>query len=227
MPIPVIQPLIEGKNELSQQTPWLLCLTMTNVAGDLILRLVNNTENVTYKGEEYIAFPFELDTLPEVTKGSLPSVALKVSNIDRQIQSYIEQDPTFGSGWEVIVSLVLASHLDETPPEGQVAEIEQIWQSLDSTATVEYMTINLGMANPMLIQFPRQKYSGGFCQRVFNDGIACPYGTIGIPGFTFCKKTLANCKERFADDLVNSLGQKIGYPYLAFPGIEVRAIYEA
>lgn len=228
MPIPIIQPLIEEKNKISQEQPWLLFLELTNVAGDLVIRLVRNTENIIFKGNEYIAFPFEIDSIPETTKGSIPTLAIKVSNVDRQIQSYVEQDATFGSGWKVVMSLAHISQLNGTLELGQVAEIEHEWESIDIVATNEFLTISLGMPNPMLIQFPRQKYSGGFCQRVFNDGEGCPYTEQGTGlGHTSCKKTLAQCKERFSTSRTNQYGQKIGLPFLAFNGIETRGIYES
>lgn len=229
MAIPLIQPLIEEKNKVSQEQPWLLFLTMTNVAGDLTIRVVRNTENITFKGHEYVAFPFEIDTIPDTSKGSLPTMAITLSNTDRQIQSYVEQDATFGSGWSVVLSLAHISQLNGTVLEDQVAEIEHEWQSLDITASNESLVINLGVQNPMLVQFPRQKFSGGFCQRVFDDGVGCPYSTQGIAprSLTFCKKTLAQCKERFSVARTNSLGQKIGLPFLAFNGIETRGIYNA
>lgn len=227
MAIPLIQPLIEEKNKISQDQPWLLFLTMTNVAKTLTLRLVRNTENITFKGQEYIAFPFEIDNIPEASKGSLPTLAIKVANTDRQIQAYIEQDATFGSGWEVVISLAHVSQLNGTNLEDQVAEIEHKFQSLDLVADNEFLTINLGVRNPMLVQFPRQQYAGGFCQRTFDDGEGCPYSTQGKNStYTFCKKTLGNCLERFSENRVNSLGQKIGLPFLAFNGIETRGIYK-
>jgi len=229
MAIPLIQPLIEEKNKVSQSQPWLLFLTMTNVAKDLTIRLVRNTENIIFKGKTYVAFPFEIDTLPEASKGSLPTMALTISNVDRQIQAYIEQDPTFGSGWTVIMSLAHISQLNGTILDDQVAEIEHEWQSLDVVATNETLTINLGVQNPMLIQFPRQKFAGGFCQRTFNDGLGCPYATqgLGARNLTFCKKTLANCNERFSVNRTDSSGAKIGLPFLAFNGIETRGIFNA
>lgn len=228
MAIPLIQPLIEEKNKISQDQPWLLFLTMTNVAKDLTIRLVRNTENITFKGHEYVAFPFEIDSIPEASKGSLPTLAIRVANTDRQIQSYIEQDATFGSGWEVLISLAHVSQLNGTAILNQVAEIEHKFQSLDIIADNEYLVINLGVRNPMLVQFPRQQFTGGFCQRTFNDGIGCPYSTQGKAGTTFeqCKRTLAQCKERFSETRVNALGQKIGLPFLAFNGIETRGIYK-
>lgn len=226
MAIDLIQPLIEEKNKVSAEQPWLLFLTMTNVAKDLTLRLVKNTENITYKGHEHIAYPFEIDSIPEASRGSLPTLSIKVSNVDRQIQAYVEQDATFGSGWEVIITLAHISQLNGTSLPDQVAEIEHKFQSLDLTADNEWLTINLGVKNPMLVQFPRQQYAGGFCQRTFNDGVGCPYTTQGKNNiYTLCKKTLTNCKDRFSENRTNSLGQKIGLPFLAFNGIETRGIY--
>ena len=227
MAIPLIQPLIEEKNKVSQDQPWLLFLTLTNVAKTTVIRLVRNTENITYKGQEYVAFPFEIDNVPEASIGSLPTLAIKVSNADRQIQTYIEQDATFGSGWEVIISLAHVSQLNGTDLTNQVAEIEHKFQSLDLIADNEFLTINLGVRNPMLVQFPRQQFSGGFCQRTFNDGEGCPYSTQGKAGtsFTICKKTIAQCKERFSESRTNVMGLKIGIPFLAFNGIETRGIY--
>lgn len=225
--INLIQPLIEEKNKVSQDQPWLLFLSMTNVKGDLTIRLVRNTENITFKGHEYIAFPFEIDSIPEATKGALPQVAVKVSNVDRQIQTYVEKDETFGSGWSVTLSLAHYSQLNGTTIEDQVAEIEHEWRSLDITADNEVLNINLGVQNPLNIQFPRQKYTGGFCQRIFNDGEGCPYATQGINiGYTSCKKTLDQCKQRFSEYRTNSYGQRIGLPFLAFNGIETRGIYK-
>lgn len=228
MAVNLIQPLIEEKNKISQDQPWLLFLTMTNVAKTLTLRLVRNTENITFKGHEYIAFPFEIENIPEASIGSLPTLAIKVSNVDRQIQTYVEQDATFGSGWEVIISLAHISQLNGTNLADQVAEIEHKFQSLDLTADNESLVINLGVRNPMLVQFPRQQYAGGFCQRTFNDGVGCPYATQGIHlvNYTSCKKTLAQCKERFSTNRTNAWGQKIGLPFLAFNGIETRGIYK-
>ena len=175
--IPLIQPLIDEKNKISQDQPWLILLKLTNVAGDLVLRLVRNTENITYKGEDYIAFPFEVDTIPEATQGSIASFNINVSNVDRQIQNYIEQDATFGSGWEIIMSVIHTSDLNPSAPVGEVAEIEQVWKSLSITADNETLAISVGMPNPMNIQVPSQKFSGGFCQRTFDDGVGCPYST--------------------------------------------------
>lgn len=208
MPIPLIQPLITEKNKLEQTQPWLLCLDLVNAAGDLTVRLVNNNENITYLGNVYIAFPFEIDSIPEVTKGSLPTLAIKVSNVDRQIQAYINQDATYGSGWDVTLSLVHASQLNGTVEDGKVAEIVQTWKSLDVTATAEFCTINLGMANPMLIQFPSQKFSGGFCQRTFNDGVGCPYaGSVQQLAYMYYATQLSGNYVEFSSGLTATLTQ--------------------
>lgn len=227
MAIPLIQPLIEEKNKISQDQPWLLFLTLTSVDKQTVIRLVRNTENITYKGHEHVAFPFEIDSVPEASVGSLPTLSIKVSNVDRQIQTYIEQDATFGSGWEVIITLAHISQLNGTNALNQVAEIEHKFQTLDLIASNEWLTINLGVPNPLMVKFPRQQFSGGFCQRTFNDGEGCPYSTKGKnSNYTSCNKTLANCKDRFDEYRTDAWGSKLGIPFLAFNGIETRGIYK-
>jgi len=299
MPLVLPEEVITEKNKHEQESPWLLLLKLTNVAGDLTVHIVNNNEDITYKGTVYTATAFEIDTIPEVTKGSLPTLAIKVTNVDRMLQGLIEQDATFGSGWDVKLSLIHMSQannelqcsgtftetwildlyryeLNRCPSQSsydywenyynsllssgvptkeakskttasfikaavdngetfEKAEIEQDWVSLDIVASADILTINLGIQNPLHIQFPKQKYQGTFCQRSF-DGPGCPYSrdvvnypdkkdpTTGAP-FTYCNKTLHDCKLRFSESRTNSNGNKIGLPYLAFNGMETRAIY--
>lgn len=52
------------------------------------LRFVNNTENVTSNGDEYIAFHFDVD-LPGEQDDQLPRVTLTIDNIDRAITQTI------------------------------------------------------------------------------------------------------------------------------------------
>lgn len=52
--------------------------------GTMYARVVNNTENITHNGAEYIGLPFEL-TLPNSSDEQIPQLTLKVSNVDRTL----------------------------------------------------------------------------------------------------------------------------------------------
>lgn len=215
MALSLTQALIQEKNKVESAEAWLVLIDLIDPNNGLNnLYLVRNNEDVTVNGQLYQAFPFEISDVVETSSGSLPSFSLKVSNIDRVVQSYVERDANFGSGWTVKVKVVSTVDLNSAP------EIE--FQALTLSVTCDKInaTFNCGVGNPMMRQFPRQRYSSGFCQRVFNDGEGCTYAADGIGGHTSCNKTLDDCKVRFPNGRSNNRG----LPYLAFKGIPSNAI---
>lgn len=48
------------------------------------IQVVNNKENISSNGEEYVAFPFEI-TLPDTKEDSPPRAKLKIDNVSREI----------------------------------------------------------------------------------------------------------------------------------------------
>ena len=217
--------LIAEKNKIESAESWLVLITLTRPS-DLTtpyLYLVNNNEDVTVNGQLYQAFPFELTEIVETSSGSLPSFTLKVSNIDRIVQKKIEEDvyynddeslksANFGSGWDVKVSVVSSTQIDGV----SIPEIEFNAKSLSVTCDAMWANFSCGVNNPMMKQFPRQKYSSNFCQRTFKDGEGCTYSGSD----TTCSKTLTACKEKFPTGRTGN----IGLPFLAFQGIPSSAI---
>jgi len=227
MPILLTDNLIEEKNKIESTGAWLVLVTLTRPSDTSTpyLYLVNNNEDVTINGQLYQAFPFELTDVTETSSGSLPSFTLQVSNIDRVIQKKIEEDiyyydddslksANFGSGWDVKISVVSSLRPNDAP------EIEFNAKSLNVSCDRMWANFSCGVNNPMMKQFPRQKYASNFCQRTFKDGEACTY----IGADTTCSKTLTACKEKFPTGRVNSNGTNIGLPFLAFQGIPSSAI---
>jgi len=71
---------------LKQETGEAFLVLLTIDHDDLTapIRVVNNHENITSNGNEFIAFPFEIE-LPGAGGDSLPEVTLRIDNVDRQI----------------------------------------------------------------------------------------------------------------------------------------------
>jgi hypothetical protein len=69
------------------------------------IRIVNNTENITSNGYEYIGFPFEL-TMQTDAEDQIPSVSISIDNVDRTI---VEAIRTISSPPTVYLSVILAS----------------------------------------------------------------------------------------------------------------------
>ena len=68
---------------------WLLTVTDNGPSGD-VYRAVNNLTDITYNGETYYAFPFEL-VLPE-DSGMRPStVQLSVPNVGRELMKMLRE----------------------------------------------------------------------------------------------------------------------------------------
>lgn len=70
----------------SQETDkvYLVILKIDHANLSSPIYVVNNTENVTSNGDEYIAFPFKIE-MPGDTSEEVVKVRLSISNVDRSI----------------------------------------------------------------------------------------------------------------------------------------------
>jgi len=98
------------KNSLVDTGSWLIFLTLQSPDAATTIRICSNSENISRDGVVYAAFPFDLAEITEASSGSLPLLSLKVSNVNRLVQSYIEQDVNLGSGWNVTLEVVHVSN---------------------------------------------------------------------------------------------------------------------
>jgi phage-related protein len=78
------------KNKLTSSTVWLVMLEITIPGVAIPIRITSNNESVTWREESWIAFPFELDDISEESKGEVPQVTLRVSNVSRVMESYLQ-----------------------------------------------------------------------------------------------------------------------------------------
>jgi len=99
------------------------------------IRVVNDTENITSNGQEYIAFPFSV-VLPDDYENKLPRARIAISNVGRDLMFWLETtDGGIGSTatfrqlmrsrpnqveWEITMSLfnITATNLEVTAELG-------------------------------------------------------------------------------------------------------------
>ena len=93
------------KSGLVDSGAWVILITLTAPDDSRVIRICSNTVDIIHNNLLYSAFPFSLDEITEATSGELPVLSLKVSNVNRLVQSYIEQDPSLGSGWDVNIQV--------------------------------------------------------------------------------------------------------------------------
>lgn len=171
------------KNKLSSTGAWLILLDI--VIPDVVsLYLVLNTENITWNGREYIAFPFDISESTEDGR-EIPSVTLKVSNISQAIQQYIEQAGG-GVGAQVTVRIVHSDHINNTVPE-----IEETLVCESCQANANWVTFTLGPGDPASVRRPERRFLKNFCPYSYKK-LECG----STSALTTCNKTLSDCRAR-------------------------------
>ncbi len=110
-----------------------LILLEINHPSILPIRVVNNYENITSKGNEYIGFPFDIE-LPQDAEDALPQVKLTICNVDRQIVKAVREvqgPPT------MTLSVVLASDPDAIQAGPYTLTLREVsYDSMAVTATI-------------------------------------------------------------------------------------------
>ncbi len=203
--IPLSTATKQIKNALYDTGAWLLLLTLKSKDESVTLRICSNTDNVTFENQEFIAFPFSIDEITESNKGELPSISITMSNVQRLVQAYVEQDESLGSGWSVHIDIVHTSTL--------LREIYYDFVTTNVTADESHVVFQCGMQNPLRYQFPRVRMLPNSCQHSFKKG-GCTYSGSDLT----CSKTFKDCRAKFNG------ATKI--PILAFPGIPTMGIYQ-
>jgi phage-related protein len=99
MALTLASAIANAKNTLSDSGAWLITLEIRFAdPNNTILRIVRNTEDIYWGGYTWTAFPFEIDAVRHSADGSPQTVALRVSNVLRQVEKYIIQaDGALGS----------------------------------------------------------------------------------------------------------------------------------
>ncbi len=84
--MPRALPLAARRSLTAQETDeiWLVLLTISAPGLAAPIRVVNDRENLTSRGNLFVAFPFEID-LPGDSAEEVQRVTLRIDNVDRQI----------------------------------------------------------------------------------------------------------------------------------------------
>ena len=190
------------KNKLASTKAWIILLTVT-MPDTTVLRICMNNEDVTWpvtNGDLYTAFPFDIDEIGDSSKGEVPSVVLKVSNVTRTLVPYLEdQDGLVDS--EVLIQIVHSTNIT-TPSLGAGvnnynAEIELEFDIIDSSHDVNWVYFTLGAMNPWNKRFPRNKVYKNICKHYDFKGDRCKYAGAE----TTCDRSLDTCRNTMSNSI--------------------------
>ncbi len=195
--------LILEKNKLATPNPWLILLDIT-LPDSTVLYLVKNTEDIVFQARTYTAFPFELDPVSESSKGEIPALQLRMSNVTRVLEGYLEElDGAIGT--TVLIRIINAAHLSE-----DFSELEMAYDVTATNSDAQWITFSLGAPNPLRRPFPRKRYMPESCNWEFKSA-ECAYAGAA----TSCARTLDACRT-----LSNS-ARFGGFPGLSAQGVRL------
>jgi len=167
------------------------------------LTLAEWSEDIVFNGVTYQKFPISHDEIGDNSQNQTPAIKVKISNVSRLIQYYLEIYDWRGK--KVKITLVWLDKLDNTDCK------------LDFTFFIDSYIANeqvaefnlLPKVDALGVTLPRRTYSRNYCQWRFK-GIECGYAGSE----TECNKTKQRCKE------LNNYKR-----YGGFPSIPVRVLY--
>lgn len=160
-------------------------------------------QNVTFNSELYTTFPITHEYVDVNAGGQISQVKLKVANVSRFMQAYLEQYDLRGKQVDII--MVFADKLDD--PAARVVDTLYIDSYTCNETVVEF---NLASKFDIIeLPLPSGKYLRTHCRWVFKSS-ECAYA--GAEGS--CNRTFQRCKE-----LLNQ--ERFG----GFPSVPFRSIY--
>lgn len=194
--------IITEKNKLASSGAWIILCEVT-LPDTTVLPICRNTIDTTFNGQLYVAFPFELDEISEDSKGEIPQVVVRVSNVTRIMGAYAEQYSGL-VGCSIRIMLVHSDHLADVSPI-----VEHYFEVMSSSVDEKWLSLTLGISNPYRSRFPRNRLLKNFCRYKQFGGDRCQY--VGV---ATCNRTLSRCRE-----LLNS------NHFGGFPGVGRRGLY--
>lgn len=202
--------LVVEKNKLNASEPWLLLIHIKMASGGTDYYYARNVENVTFNAQTYTAFPFEVDSYTQGSKGQIPTLLLRVSNVMRVVQSYIEaENGAVGSG----VTLTIMSNAN---PTADHTNLQMNFDVLSTYCDDEWVGFSLGAPNPLRKRYPLYKYVADHCNWIYK-GVECTYAS----SLSSCTRTYQACVGHQAEAGTTQLARFGGFKGLTSRGIKV------
>lgn len=186
------------KNKLSTDSCFLILL---EIRLQNTVYICYNNEDITWKGQLYQAFPFEIGEITEDYTGE-PNVSLKVSNVAQGMQWYVE-DSGGGVGTEVILRVVNSLNL-----AGE-ADLEEYFVVTACKIDEQWIEFTLGNGYSAKTRRPLNRYMKNNCPFKYK-GLRCGY----IGNHQTCLHTLADCRA-------HNNSRRYG----GFPAIDQKGVY--
>lgn len=149
------------------------------------LYLASYDDDVVFDGITYQKFPISHEQTGENSTGAIDQIKVKVSNVNRLIQGYLETYNLKKKRLDII--LVFADHLDN--PANKITETFYIDSYTADQGCVEFtLSSKLDILD---VNIPGRLFVRNYCQWKFK-GTECGY----VGALTTCNRLKADCKIR-------------------------------
>lgn len=148
------------------------------------LYLAEDDSDVTFDSQVYTAFPITYEQISEQSKGQIDSVEVRVSNVNRVIQTYLEQYDL--RGCKVRILTVWRDQLADA-----TSYIEDVYFIDSYHADEQLVSFTCTSKLDILeVAIPLRNYERNICQWKFKDPNTCQY----VGAESTCNKTKQQCK---------------------------------
>jgi phage-related protein len=190
MPLPISTVAMQEKNKLASDAVWFVALEIVIPGIAEPVRIVSNNENIAWRAETWIGFRFEIEEIGEGRTGEVPRVELRISNVDRQMEYYIQQYDAYikANGFspiEVYIYVLVSKNLGSSTPEA-----EHLYELKQPKSNPIWATFILGASNPFNKRWPQHRLLKNHCRFIFK-GPLCGYSGATAA----CDKTLTACRN--------------------------------
>ncbi len=197
-----VSPLFISEKSKPENAPiFLYVLEKFDSINDL--RVAGCDQDVVFQGELYSKFPVTHEFIGENNQGQIDQVKVRLGNVSRLIQSYLEQYDLRGKC--VVIRMVWLNRLDD--PDARMDDIFYIDSYSADQQGVEFTLT--GKFDVLGVDLPGRRYARNYCSWKFKSP-ECGYAG----GEASCNKIKQRCKQ------LNNY-QRFG----AFPSVPTRRIY--
>lgn len=175
---------IMEKNKLASDKPFLMLVEVNHKSLPDTVRLVRNTEDITWNGHVWTRFPLKCDSVTTDGK-TMPTYKLSVSSCGGLLMGYVKRYEGLTDA-AVKIYMVHAAMLDRTQPL-MTLEFVVRGTSYDES----WITFELGCAPDVYNRFPPDKYMTNYCPFKFKS-VQCGY----TGDADCCNNTLKECRIR-------------------------------
>lgn len=183
--------VIAEKNKRNNpDSVFLYAIEVTIPGSEEPARVVLNTENITWRGVEWVAGSFQIEGLDSKSSGEVPQCTVSISNVNRVFEAYVQDWDTWckNNGYspiEVTLYEVNTADLDNDEPCSE----HTYWLKQPST-DAEKAEFLLTASNPDNQRAPFNLIRKDWCYYKFK-GPRCGYSGAA----TACDRHLATCRS--------------------------------